>query len=201
MFIPDVLNTLLLGLILLVIVVTVVRPIMLNLVFAPGQEEQVRRQVEHSVQEHLALQFEKAAAERVAHAHFQRLLLDVPPSLARPAAADSPWLPEEEPVAQADGAATEGADASASSTPGAEGEGTPPLAEGEIEIREGESLAEIKERLKREQQQAKKPTIPPELLQGANSYEDKVGVVRMVGQNDQARVASLIRNMVQADLG
>ena len=45
--------------------------------------------------------------------------------------------------------------------------------------------------------QAKKPTIPPELLNNANSYEDKVGVVRMVVQNDQSRVASVIRSMIQ----
>ena len=71
------------------------------------------------------------------------------------------------------------------------------MAEGEIEIREGESLAEIKERMKREQKQAKKPTIPPELLNNANSYEDKVGVVRMVVQADHSRVASLVRSMIE----
>jgi hypothetical protein len=71
------------------------------------------------------------------------------------------------------------------------------LGEGEIEIREGESLAEIKERIRKEQQKAKKPTIPPELLNTANSYEDKVGVVRMVVQADQTRVASVIRSMIQ----
>jgi len=71
------------------------------------------------------------------------------------------------------------------------------LAEGEIEIREGESLAEIKDRIRKEQQKAKKPTIPPELLNTANSYEDKVGVVRMVVQADQSRVASVIRGMIQ----
>ena len=78
----------------------------------------------------------------------------------------------------------------------AEEEGEP-LAEGEIEIREGETLAEIKERIRKEQQKAKKPAIPPELLNTANSYEDKVGVVRMVVQADQTRVASVIRSMIQ----
>ena len=70
------------------------------------------------------------------------------------------------------------------------------MAEGEIEIREGETLAEIKERMKREQKQ-KKPTIPPELLNNANSYEDKVGVVRMVVQTDHSRVAAVIRSMIE----
>jgi hypothetical protein len=35
------------------------------------------------------------------------------------------------------------------------------------------------------------------LLNSANSYEDKVGVVRMVVQADQSRVASVIRGMIQ----
>jgi hypothetical protein len=71
------------------------------------------------------------------------------------------------------------------------------LAEGEIEMREGETLSDIKERMRKEQQKAKKPSIPPELLNSAKSYEDKVGVVRMVVQSDQARVASAIRGMIQ----
>ena len=189
MFIPDVLNTLLLGLILLVIVATVVRPILLNLVLAPGREEQLRRQMEHSVQHHLSLQFDRAANERLASVQYQRLLLDAPalPASGTPQEAD--WLPEEAAPPHDEAAVGEGT-----------ADDTATAGEGEIEVREGESLAEVKERIKREQQQAKKPVIPPELLQGANSYEDKVGVVRMVGQNDQARVASLIRSMVQSDL-
>ena len=198
MFIPDVLNTLLLGLILLVIVVTVVRPIMLNLVFAPRQDDHLHREVEHTVHQHLLLQFEKAAVERDAKAHFQRLLLDVPASAGRAQDSATDWLPEDEPeVAVAPIA--DGDRSGEAEHEGAEQQDAA-VAEGEIEIREGESLADIKERLKREQKQSQKPTIPPELLQGANSYEDKVGVVRMVGQNDQSRVASLIRNMIQTDL-
>jgi flagellar M-ring protein FliF len=96
-------------------------------------------------------------------------------------------VPEEEPVPEAVDEAVEEAPA----------EESEPLGEGEIEIREGESLAEIKERIRKEQQKAKKPAIPPELLNTANSYEDKVGVVRMVVQADQSRVASVIRGMIQ----
>jgi len=72
------------------------------------------------------------------------------------------------------------------------------LGEGEIEIREGESLADIKERMKKEQK-AKKPVIPPELLNNANSYEDKVGVVRMVVQADHSRVAAVVRGMIKVE--
>ena len=51
--------------------------------------------------------------------------------------------------------------------------------------------AEIKEK------KQKKPTIPPELLQNANSYEDQLMVVRMIVDQEQSRVASVIRNMIQ----
>ena len=70
------------------------------------------------------------------------------------------------------------------------------VAEGEIEIREGETLGEIKFRMYRVQKQ-NKPTIPPEVLNNANSYEDKVGVVRMVVQTDHSRVAAVIRSMIE----
>jgi flagellar M-ring protein FliF len=68
---------------------------------------------------------------------------------------------------------------------------------GEIEIGEGESLHDIKERIKREKKNSAKPTIPPELLNSAKSYEDKVGVVRMVVQQDNSRVAGVIRGMIE----
>ena len=91
----------------------------------------------------------------------------------------------------AEGAALEGEGALA------EGAAADEPASTEIVMQEGESLADVKERMKREQAKAKKPTIPPELLNNANSYEDKVGVVRMVVQNDQSRVAGVIRSMIQ----
>jgi non-canonical purine NTP pyrophosphatase (RdgB/HAM1 family) len=53
-----------------------------------------------------------------------------------------------------------------------------------------------RERVKLENKQ-KKPTIPPELLQNANSYEDQLMVVRMIVDQEQSRVASVIRNMIQ----
>jgi hypothetical protein len=106
-------------------------------------------------------------------------------------------------TASADGIATGTASASASDAstasaseasvdaPSAE------LAPGEIEIGEGESLHDIKERIKREKKNSAKPTIPPELLNSAKSYEDKVGVVRMVVHQDQSRVAAVIRGMIE----
>ena len=234
MFIPDVINTLLMGLIFIVIVVTVVRPILLNLVHTQVDGDDIQKMVNQEVNKHLIRHFQDAAAQRTAEIRFQKLLLDVPKKPERvqaeepeeedevqavvtPETAVADAAPEAE--AQADAAQPE-ADQTAESVTDenaqAEGEveASPetneagdapaseeePMAEGEIEIREGESLAEIKERMKREQKQAKKPTIPPELLNNANSYEDKVGVVRMVVQADHSRVASLVRSMIRDEL-
>ncbi len=61
---------------------------------------------------------------------------------------------------------------------------------------ESETLEQMRERVKLENKQ-KKPTIPPELLQNANSYEDQLMVVRMIVDQEQSRVASVIRNMIQ----
>ena len=61
---------------------------------------------------------------------------------------------------------------------------------------EGETLEQMRERVKLENKQ-KKPTIPPELLQNANNYEDQLMVVRMIVDQEQSRVASVIRNMIQ----
>ena len=61
---------------------------------------------------------------------------------------------------------------------------------------ESETLEQMRERVKLENKQ-KKPTIPPELLQNANSYEDQLMVVRIIVDQEQSRVASVIRNMIQ----
>ena len=73
---------------------------------------------------------------------------------------------------------------------------TAAVAEISSEDEEEESLAQMRERVKLENKQ-KKPTIPPELLQNANSYEDQLMVVRMIVDQEQSRVASVIRNMIQ----
>ena len=61
---------------------------------------------------------------------------------------------------------------------------------------EAETMEQMRERVKLENKQ-KRPTIPPELLQNANSYEDQLMVVRMIVDQEQSRVASVIRNMIQ----
>ena len=225
MFIPDVINTLLMGLIFMVVIVTIVRPFILNMVGHAASNSDMQRAAIEAVEREMIRKAELFEAQRAEKIKYQLLLLEKPEKpkpkpvvepepeevpepvaevpapveevvpepvveetpVAEEVPAEPEAVPEEEPV-------PETVDESVEEAPVEESE---PLGEGEIEIREGESLAEIKERIRKEQQKAKKPAIPPELLNTANSYEDKVGVVRMVVQADQNRVASVIRGMIQ----
>ena len=207
MFIPDVINTLLMGLIFMVIVVTVVRPFVMHIVNGQMTTDDMQKEAIEAVQQEMMRSSMLAEAKRNDQIRFQQLLLEVPEkpkpkpvvevdleaeeAKAKEAAeAEAQVLADAAAALAAEGAAMEGEAL-------AEGANAEEPASTEIVMQEGESLANVKERMKREQAKAKKPTIPPELLNNANSYEDKVGVVRMVVQNDQSRVAGVIRSMIQ----
>ena len=66
------------------------------------------------------------------------------------------------------------------------------VAADEIEIAEGESLEEIRAKLK-----PKKSAISADLLDTANTYEDKVALIRMLVQEDSGRVANVLKGMVR----
>ena len=76
-----------------------------------------------------------------------------------------------------------------------------PLGDGElspedkdsIQLAEGETLEEIKRKLK-----PKKSNISAAMLDTANSYDDKVALVRMIVAEDAARVASVLKGMIRA---
>jgi hypothetical protein len=221
MFIPDVINTLLMGLIFMVVIVTIVRPFVLNMVGQAASNSDMQRAAVDAVEREMMRQAELFEAQRADKIKYQMMLLEKPEKpKPKPVIEPEPEVVPEpvavvepEPVAEVpaevveEPAAPEAvveesvpevpAEEAVAEAPAEPAEEEQALAEGEIEIREGESLAEIKDRIRKEQQKAKKPTIPPELLNTANSYEDKVGVVRMVVQADQSRVASVIRGMIQ----
>ena len=221
MFIPDVINTLLMGLIFMVVIVTIVRPFVLNMVGQAASNSDMQRAAIDAVEREMIRKAELFEAQRADKIKYQMMLLEkpekpkpkpvvepepevVPEPVAvvtpepvvevQPEVVPEPVAPE---VAVEEPAPEVVAEDVAAEQPAEHAEEEDALADGEIEIREGESLAEIKDRIRKEQQKAKKPTIPPELLNSANSYEDKVGVVRMVVQADQSRVASVIRGMIQ----
>ena len=81
---------------------------------------------------------------------------------------------------------------------GAEGLGGAEGATG-LAMAEGESLDEFKERLKKEST-AKKSSISADMLDTANTYDDKVALVRMLVREDSGRVANVLKNMIKRDL-
>jgi len=204
MFIPDVINTLLMGLIFMVIIVTVIRPFVMHIVDGAIDTEDMQKEAIEEVQQEMIRASILAEAKRNDQIRFQKLLLEVP---EKPKYKPVPKVDLEAEEVKIEADAQEFTDALDTEVAEgfavedefttAEGAVVDVPASNEIVMQEGESLADVKERMKREQAKAKKPTIPPELLNNANSYEDKVGVVRMVVQNDQSRVAGVIRSMIQ----
>jgi DNA polymerase III gamma/tau subunit len=210
MFIPDVINTLLMGLIFMVIVVTVVRPFVMHIVNGAMSTEDLQKEAIEAVHQEVMRVSLLNEAQRHEQIRFQQLLLEVPEKLKPEPEPEVELEEEEDQVLQEAEAQTESTAETADADEGAEVATDGEVAEtedgdaaedaetsGEIVMQEGETLADVKARMKREQAKAKKPTIPPELLNNANSYEDKVGVVRMVVQNDQSRVANVIRSMIE----
>ncbi len=67
----------------------------------------------------------------------------------------------------------------------------------DIEIEEGETLEEIKARMSH--LKPKKPAISADMLNTANTYDDKVALIRMIvsEENTRARMASVLKNMIK----
>ncbi len=66
----------------------------------------------------------------------------------------------------------------------------------EVEVQEGESLEDIKAKLK-----PKKQAISADMLDTANSYDDKVAVMRMIVSDDAGRASNVFKNMMKDDMG
>ena len=64
----------------------------------------------------------------------------------------------------------------------------------EVEVQEGESLEDIKAKLK-----PKKSSISPEMLDTANTYDDKVAVVRMLVGDEAGKISNVFRQLLQKD--
>ena len=65
-------------------------------------------------------------------------------------------------------------------------------------IADGESLEDFKERLKKSAA-PKKSSISADMLDTANTYDDKVALIRMLVQEDSGRVANVLKNMIKRD--
>ena len=64
-----------------------------------------------------------------------------------------------------------------------------------VTVQEGESLEDIKAKLK-----PKKQTISAEMLDTANTYDDKVAVIRMIVGDEAGRVSNVFKAMMKKDM-
>ncbi len=122
-----------------------------------------------------------------------------PPQLAlanaKPASLPAPGTPSGETAAAGARATKVPVSLSAPEPEGGAGDGDAVLT-----MVDGESLSEFRARLKKSAP-AKKSSISAEMLDTANSYDDKVALVRMLVSEDSGRVAVVLKNMIQRDLG
>ena len=65
----------------------------------------------------------------------------------------------------------------------------------DMDLENGKSLEDLKSKLKQ-----KKSTISAEMLDTANSYDDKVAVIRLMVSDESGRVANVFKAMMQDDL-
>ena len=68
----------------------------------------------------------------------------------------------------------------------------PEEAEAEVEVQEGESIEDIKAKLK-----PKKTAISAEMLDTANTYDDKVAVIRMIVGDEAGKVSNVFRQLMK----
>jgi flagellar M-ring protein FliF len=61
-------------------------------------------------------------------------------------------------------------------------------------VREGETLDDIKARLK-----PKKSSISADLLDTANTYDDKIALIRMMVGDDSGRVTAVLKSLIQSE--
>jgi len=66
----------------------------------------------------------------------------------------------------------------------------------EVELAEGETLEDLKARMGN--LKPKKQAIPADLLNNANSYDDKVALIRMIVADNSGRVAGVMRGMIES---
>ena len=59
-------------------------------------------------------------------------------------------------------------------------------------LEQGESLEEIKAKLR-----PKKSSISADMLDTANSYDDKVALIRLLVAEDSGRVANVLKKMIK----
>ncbi|MEI7496667.1 MAG: flagellar M-ring protein FliF C-terminal domain-containing protein, partial [Betaproteobacteria bacterium] len=158
-----------------------VRPADLAAVAAEAANAEAKMAIEVATAEAAAAKLSAQQAREAHEAEIARIAEE-----AMLAAQEAARLSEEARIAAA---AKAEADALAALNPAA-GE-----ASAEIEIQEGESLDEVKARMAA--MKPKKQSISADLLNTANSYDDKVALIRMIVSEDSTRVAGVLKSLIR----
>ena len=67
-----------------------------------------------------------------------------------------------------------------------------------IQMEDGESIDDFRERLKKSAA-PKKSSISADMLDTANTYDDKVALIRLLVAEDSGRVANVLKTMIRLD--
>ena len=184
---PDIQNFIKIGLAALVIIVfmlAVVRP----LIKGPNITQQILPPPGPTAEEIKAIEDAKVAELAKAAEEAK--------ALEEAKAAEEALVAEEAKAAEEALAAEEAAQLAAEAeAAAADGEDGDELAEDEIEMEEGESMDELRARM--QSMKPKKPTFTADMLDTANSYDDKVALIRMLVSQESGRVALVLKNMVR----
>jgi len=142
--------------------------------------EEAKALLEAKLAEEKAVEEAKAAEEAAIAAEEARV------------AEEAAQLAAEEEAAQL--AAAE-AEAAALAAEEAEADEEDELGEDEMALEDGESLDELRARM--QAMKPKKPAFTADMLDTANSYDDKVALIRMLVAQESGRVALVLKNMVR----
>jgi hypothetical protein len=121
----------------------------------------------------------------------------IAPALPAPEVAPQEETPVAEVAENQEGEQIEASDANASAeAANTEVASLDASASPEEEEDESSGMDNIKAQMAAEKKKKKQQSIPPELL-NANSYEDKLMLVRMIVQQEQGRVSGVLKKMIQ----
>ena len=198
----DALKTAIASLVFLLFLLTIVKPIMTSMFAPPQIEEQVVDEAEEKDKEGIAMAhvaIEMAASEPAIEGlemaaidmASNEMALEGPEVALGKIHVSEGGLLTNEMIAAAQEAQQKAQAAAEADQSKEEGEEEPE--EGFIDLDEGESLEEIKAKLK-----PKKASISMDMLDTANSYDDKVVLMRLLVQEDEGRVAAVLRNMMKS---
>ena len=79
-----------------------------------------------------------------------------------------------------------------------DGAGSGKTGQDDMVMADGESMEQFRDRLKKSAA-PKKSSISADMLDTANTYDDKVALIRMLVAEDSGRVANVLKSMIRSE--